>query len=61
MYGGEAENVWRDVTTGDELYHRLRRLPGYGDEKSKIFVAILAQVAERRSAWVARCGRQVRR
>jgi uncharacterized HhH-GPD family protein len=42
-YGGEAENVWRDVTTGDELYHRLRRLPGYGDEKSKIFVAILAK------------------
>ena len=42
-YEGEAENVWREVTTGDELYRRLRRLPGYGDEKSKIFVAILAK------------------
>jgi len=42
-YEGEAENVWREVRTGDELYRRLRRLPGYGDEKSKIFVAILAK------------------
>ena len=42
-YGGEAENVWRDVTTGEELYRRLRQLPGYGNEKSKIFVAILAK------------------
>ena len=42
-YEGEAENVWREVTTGDELYRRLRRLPGYSDEKSKIFVAILAK------------------
>jgi uncharacterized HhH-GPD family protein len=42
-YEGEAENVWRDVTTGDELYRRLRKLPGYGDEKSKIFIAILAK------------------
>ena len=31
------------ATTGDELFARLRALPGYGDEKSKIFVAILAK------------------
>jgi uncharacterized HhH-GPD family protein len=42
-YGGAAENVWRGVPTGDELYRRLRQLPGYGDEKSRIFVAILAK------------------
>ena len=30
-------------TTGDELLARLRALPGYGEEKSKIFVAILAK------------------
>ena len=60
-YGGEAENVWRDVTTGDELYRRLRRLPGYGDEKSKIFVAILAKSQGVAPAGLARGGRQVRR
>jgi uncharacterized HhH-GPD family protein len=42
-YGGRGENVWHDVSSGDALYRRLRELPGYGDEKSRIFVAILAK------------------
>ena len=42
-YDGEAENLWRDVPDGAELYARLRALPGFGDEKSKIFVAMLAK------------------
>jgi len=42
-YGGKAENLWVDVTTGAELYRRLKALPGYGDEKSKIFIALLAK------------------
>ena len=42
-YDGDAEKVWTDATTGDELLARLRALPGYGEEKSKIFVAILAK------------------
>jgi uncharacterized HhH-GPD family protein len=43
QYDGDATNVWRNVDSGAELYGRLRALPGYGDEKSKIFVAILAK------------------
>jgi uncharacterized HhH-GPD family protein len=35
--------VWQDVETGDELYRRLRALPGFGDEKAKIFLAVLAK------------------
>jgi uncharacterized HhH-GPD family protein len=42
-YDGDAANLWRDVDTGAELFRRLRALPGYGDEKSRIFVAILAK------------------
>jgi uncharacterized HhH-GPD family protein len=42
-YGGDAGKVWRGVRTGDELYRRLRELPGYGEEKAKIFMAILAK------------------
>jgi uncharacterized HhH-GPD family protein len=42
-YGGRGEQVWDGVKTGDELYRRLRALPGYGDEKSKIFVALLGK------------------
>jgi uncharacterized HhH-GPD family protein len=42
-YGGRAEAVWADVQTGDELFDRLHALPGYGGEKAKIFLALLAK------------------
>jgi uncharacterized HhH-GPD family protein len=42
-YDGNAENLWNDKPTAAELITRLRALPGYGDEKSKIFLAILAK------------------
>ena len=42
-YGGSATNVWTGVGEADELYARLRQLPGYGDEKAKIFLALLAK------------------
>jgi uncharacterized HhH-GPD family protein len=42
-YEGDATNIWVDVDNGADLYDRLRDLPGYGDEKTKIFIAILAK------------------
>jgi uncharacterized HhH-GPD family protein len=42
-YEGDATNIWVDADSGAELYDRLRALPGYGDEKTKIFIAILAK------------------
>ena len=42
-YGGRADAVWDGVATGDELYARVRALPGFGDEKAKIFLALLAK------------------
>ena len=42
-YGGRAEAVWSGVATGAELYERLHALPGYGGEKAKIFMALLAK------------------
>ena len=42
-YGGRAEGVWADVTSADELYGRLRALPGFGDEKARIFIALLGK------------------
>jgi uncharacterized HhH-GPD family protein len=42
-YKGNAANIWKGVDDADEVYRRLRALPGYGDEKSKIFIAILAK------------------
>ena len=42
-YGGKGENMWADVKTGAELFERLRTLPGYGEEKAQIFVALLGK------------------
>jgi len=45
-FGGRGEQVWEGVRTGADLYARLRSLPGYGDEKARIFVAILGKRME---------------
>jgi uncharacterized HhH-GPD family protein len=42
-YKGNAANLWKGVDSGAEIYRRLTALPGFGDEKSKIFVALLAK------------------
>ena len=42
-YGGDAATLWQTADDGAELYRRLRTLPGYGEEKAKIFVALLAK------------------
>ncbi len=42
-YGGDAEAVWRDVDDAKELLKRLTDLPGFGKEKSRVFVAILGR------------------
>src|SRR5205807_8117579 len=42
-YGGRAENVWSEATTGDELFDNLRALPGFGQQKAQIFTALLAK------------------
>ncbi len=42
-YGGEGADVWAGVADGSELSRRLRALPGFGEEKTKIFVALLAK------------------
>jgi uncharacterized HhH-GPD family protein len=42
-YGGDVAAVWRDARTGDELLARLQALPGFGKEKSQIFLALLAK------------------
>ena len=42
-YGGKGENVWCDVDDAKELMARLRQLPGYGQEKAEIFIALLGK------------------
>lgn len=42
-HGGDAAAVWQRVDDGHELVRRIRALPGFGGEKSKIFAAMLAK------------------
>lgn len=42
-YDGDAAGIWTGVRTGAELFERVRALPGFGDEKAKIFTALLAK------------------
>lgn len=48
QFGGDATNIWQGVTSGDELFARIRALPGFGDEKARIFLALLAKRFDRR-------------
>ena len=42
-FDGDAGNVWRGATSGADLKRRIAALPGFGAEKSTIFVAVLAK------------------
>jgi uncharacterized HhH-GPD family protein len=42
-YDGRAENLWADVPDGASLLRRLGELPGFGAQKSKIFLALLGK------------------
>jgi uncharacterized HhH-GPD family protein len=40
---GRAEALWEGVETGDELFARVKALPGFGDAKARIFVGLLGK------------------
>lgn len=52
-YDGHTEGIW---TVGDpdgkEVFNRLKALPGYGDQKARIFLALLGkQLGVRPEGW----------
>lgn len=51
-YDGDAARVWEGASSGTELLRRVRALPGFGDQKAKIFVALLGkQLGVRPAGW----------
>ena len=53
-YEGEPARIWETATSGSELLRRVRALPGFGDQKAKIFVAFLGkQMGVRPPGWRA--------
>ncbi len=42
-YDGDASRLWTEASSGADLMKRLRALPGYGEQKARIFTALLAK------------------
>lgn len=42
-YDGDAERVWSEATSGQDLLKRMQALPGFGEQKARIFVALLGK------------------
>jgi uncharacterized HhH-GPD family protein len=45
-YDGDAAAIWRDASSGAELFKRLNGLPGFGKQKAQIFTALLGKQLE---------------
>jgi uncharacterized HhH-GPD family protein len=51
-YDGDAAAVWEGARNGTELLERVKALPGFGDQKARIFVALLGkQLGVRPRGW----------
>jgi uncharacterized HhH-GPD family protein len=51
-YDGDVTAVWSGVGTGAEVLSRLKELPGFGDQKARIFLALLGkQLGVRPTGW----------
>ena len=42
-YGGDTASLWTGADSGAALLRRLRALPGFGEAKARIFVALLGK------------------
>ena len=54
QYDGSADAVWSGASSGADLFKRIKELPGFGDQKAKIFVALLGkQLGVQPDGWQA--------
>jgi len=42
-YDGDTATIWNTAENGEDLYRRLRALPGFGEAKARIFVGVLGK------------------
>lgn len=56
-YAGDASRIWTEAASGADLLKRVQALPGFGAQKAKIFVALLAkQLGVRPDGWEQAAG-----
>jgi len=42
-YGGNGAALWRGIPTADDVYWRLRTLPGFGEQKARLAMKVLTR------------------
>ncbi len=53
-YAGRADQLWKDLPDGPALVNRLTTLPGFGQQKARIFAALLGkQLGVQPTGWRA--------
>jgi uncharacterized HhH-GPD family protein len=56
-YDGDAERLWTEASSGADLLARIKRLPGFGEQKAKIFTALVGkQLGVRPDGWEQAAG-----
>jgi uncharacterized HhH-GPD family protein len=56
QYGGDPAAVWATAADGRQLLRQVTKLPGFGEQKAKIFVALLGkQLAVTPPGWREAC------
>ena len=57
QYDGDAARVWTTAKSGEVLFRNIKALPGFGDQKARIFAALLAkQLNVRPPGWQEAAG-----
>lgn len=57
-YDGRPADVWATAADGAELYRRIRALPGFGEQKARIFIGLLGkQLGVRPPGWEQAAGK----
>ncbi len=56
-YGGDTSAIWTTATDGKQLLAHVKARPGFGDQKARIFVALLGkQFGVRPTGWDTAAG-----
>jgi uncharacterized HhH-GPD family protein len=50
QYDGRAETIWTEAEDARDLVERLKALPGFGDQKARIFAALVGKQLDVRPA-----------